>query len=225
MVAALAQGEFQVEVERAARAAEDGRPTMVEPGAVRADQGVGLQGRLVGFAEIGQARRARLLAGLDQDRRVEAERAPLLQHAGKGCDIDRMLALVVGRAAAIEPIALDHDLPRRQALPPLLLLAADHVAVAVGQDGGRAIFATRVGQHGAVVAQLFERFGHLARDVLLQGRHGILLLAGGRNCHPSLQLRQKAALVEIFFRAPDGAISCAGHEVPCIVRSHNSKIS
>ncbi len=34
------------------------------------------------------------------------------------------------------PVALDHDLPRRQALPPLLLLAADHVAVAVGQDGG-----------------------------------------------------------------------------------------
>src|SRR6266851_6145362 len=123
MVAALAQGEFQVEVERAARAAEDGRPAMVEPGAVRADQGVGLEGRLVGLAEIGQARRARLLAGLDQDRRIEAERAALLQHAGKGCDIDRMLALVVGRAAAIKPIALDHDLPRRQALPPLLLLA------------------------------------------------------------------------------------------------------
>src|ERR1700730_4592525 len=103
MVTALAQGEFQVEVERAARAAEDGRPARVEPRPVGADQGVGLERRLVGLAEIGQARRARLLAGLDQDRRVEAERAALLQYAGQRCDIDRVLALVVGRAAAIKP--------------------------------------------------------------------------------------------------------------------------
>ena len=105
------------------------------------------------------------------------------------------------------------------------LLAADHVAVAVGQHGGlggildpprdqeRAVLGARVGQHGAVVAELFQRLGHLARDVLLQGRHGILLLAGGRNGHPPLQLGQEAAVVEILLRAPDGAISCAGHEV------------
>ena len=59
MMAALAQGELQVEVERAARAAEDGRPAMVEARAVRADQGVGLERRLVGLAEIGQARASR----------------------------------------------------------------------------------------------------------------------------------------------------------------------
>ena len=105
-------------------------------GPVRADQGIGLERRLVGLAEIGQARRAGLLAGLDQDGRVEAEVAALLQHAGKGCDVDGVLALVVGGAAAVHAVALDHDLPRRQALPPLLLLAADHVAMAVGQHGG-----------------------------------------------------------------------------------------
>ena len=234
MVAALAQGELEVEVERAARAAEDGRPAMVEPRAVRADQGIGLERRLVGLAEIGQPGRAGLLAGLDQDGRVEAEVAALLQHAGKGCDVDRVLALVVGGAAAVHAVALDHDLPRRQALPPLLLLAADHVAMAVGQHGRlggvldpprdqeRAVFAARVGQHGAVVAELFQRFGHLARDVLLQRRHRILLLAGGRNRHPPLQLGQKAAVVEIFLRAPDGAVPRACHEDPCVIRSDDS---
>ena len=87
------------------------------------------------------------------------------------------------------------------ALAPLVLLAADHVAVAVGQHGRlggifyppcdqeRAVLCARIGQHGAVVAELFQRLGHLARDVLLQGRHGILLLAGGRNGHAPLQLR------------------------------------
>ena len=57
------------------------------------------------------------------------------QHAGERRDVDGVLALVVGGAAAIHSLAFDHDLPRRQALPPLVLLAADHVAMAVGQHG------------------------------------------------------------------------------------------
>ena len=93
------------------------RPAMVEPRPVRADQRVGLERGLVGLAEVGQARRAGLLAGLDQDGRVEAERAALLEHAGQRRDVDRVLALVVGRAAAIHLVAFDHDLPRRQARP------------------------------------------------------------------------------------------------------------
>ena len=218
VMAALAHRELEVEVQGAARAAEDGRPAMVEPRPVRADQRIGLERRLVGLAEVGQARRAGLLAGLDQDGRVEAERAALLEHAGERCDVDGVLALVVGRAAAVHPVAFDHDLPRRQALPPLLLLAADHVAVAVGQHGGlggildaagdqeRAVLGARVGQDGAVVAHLLQRLAHLARDVLLQGGHGILLLAGRRDGHPALQLGQKAAVVEILFRARDGAV-------------------
>src|ERR1044072_1406958 len=113
MVTALAVAELEVEIHRAARAAEDAGPAMVEPRAVRADQGVGLEGGLVGLAEVGQPRRAGLLAGLDQDGRVEAERAALLEHAGERRYVDGVLALVVSRAAAIHLLALDHDPPSR----------------------------------------------------------------------------------------------------------------
>src|SRR6478672_11346469 len=51
VMAASAIAELQIEVHRAARAAEDARPAMVEPRAVRADQRIGLERRLVGFAE------------------------------------------------------------------------------------------------------------------------------------------------------------------------------
>ena len=182
------------------------RPAMVEPRPVRADQRVGLERRLVGLAEVGQARRAGLLAGLDQDRRVEAERAALLEHAGQRRDVDGVLALVVGRAAAIHLLAFDHDLPRRQALPPLVLLAADHVAMTVGQHrrlasrprpGGRsgtarirrADWAARCSRSRACCSDS----AHLARDVLLQRGHRALLLAGGGDGDPALQVVQEAA--------------------------------
>ena len=229
MMAALAHRELQVEVQRAAGAAEDGRPAMVEPRSVRGDQRIGLERILVGLAEVGEARRAGLLAGLDQDGRVEAQRAAALLHdRGKRRDVDRVLALVVGGAPAVHPVALDHDLPGRQARAPLLLLAADHVAVAIGQDRrlGRvldpagdqegAVFAARVGQHGTVVTELLQRLGHFAGDVLLQGGHGALLLAGRGDGHPPLQLLEEAAVVEIFLCAGDRAIPCPGHAFPCL---------
>ena len=84
--------------------------------------------------------------------------------------------------------------------PPLVLLAADHVAMAVGQHGRlggildpagdqeRAVFGARIGQHRAVVAELLQRLGHLARDVLLQRGHRALLLAGGGDGDAPLQI-------------------------------------
>src|SRR5215813_10305440 len=105
MVAALAVAELEVEVHGAARAAEDAGPSMVKPWSVRADQRICLERGLVGLAEVGQPRRARLLASLDQDGRVEAQRAALLEDALKGCDVDGVLTLVVGGAAAIHLLA------------------------------------------------------------------------------------------------------------------------
>src|SRR5258707_512405 len=81
--------ELKVKVKRTGGAAEDGRPAMVEPRPVRADQRIGRERFLVGLAEIGEAGRAGFLAGLDQDGGVEAQRSALLQDAGQGGDIDR----------------------------------------------------------------------------------------------------------------------------------------
>jgi len=107
----------------------------------------------------------------------------------------------------------------------LILLAADHVAMTVGQHRGLGgildpagnqewpVLDARIGQHGAVVAQLGQRLAHLACHVLLERGHGILLLAGGRNRHPPLQIGQEAAGIEIFLRALDRAVACACHGV------------
>ena len=105
----------------------------------------------------------------------------------------------------------------------MLLLAADHVTMAVGQhrrlgrildpagDQERPIFGAWIGQHRALIAELLQRIGHLARDVLLERRHRVLLLAGGRDRHPALQVGEELALVEILFRAINRAFACTGH--------------
>ena len=182
-----------------------------------------LRASLLALQKSARPGRAGLLAGLDQDRGVEAQRAALLEHTGQRRDVDGVLALVVGRAAAIHLVAFDHDLPRRQPVPPLVLLAADHVAMAVGQhrrlavvldpagDQERPVFRPRIGQHRAVVAELLQRLGHLARDVLLQRGHRALLLAGGGDGDTALEIVQEAAVVEIFLCARDGAVSGSAH--------------
>ena len=60
---------------------------------------------------------AGFLAGLDQDHAARVRRALLLQRLDRGERAEDRVA-VVGAAAAVQPVALDHRLPRAQALVP-----------------------------------------------------------------------------------------------------------
>src|SRR6187431_3038193 len=96
----------------AAAAEEDGRPGGREPRPVGGDEQVGLQLLAVGFADLPQIGRADLLAGLDDELDVEAELAAAgLAHGPQGREVDAVLALVVGGAAAVDALALGRDLP------------------------------------------------------------------------------------------------------------------
>src|SRR4051812_24256109 len=86
---------------------------------------------LVLLAERLQARRPRLLAGLDQHLDVEAELAARAQHRLERAEIDRVLPLVVGGAAAVDALAFLLQLPGLEPRAPLPLLPADHVAVPI----------------------------------------------------------------------------------------------
>ncbi len=76
-------------------------------GPSEADEQVGLQLLAMGFAHLPQIGRADLLAGLDDELGVEAELAAAgLAHRAQGRQVDAVLALVVGGAAAIDALAL-----------------------------------------------------------------------------------------------------------------------
>src|SRR5207302_41057 len=60
----------------------------------------------------------------------------------------RVLALIVGGAAAVEPLAVRRQPPRRQTLAPLRFEPADHIAMAIAEHGRRgALFASLSDQH------------------------------------------------------------------------------
>src|SRR5581483_3582968 len=101
MRAALARFDGQVEVEAPARAEEHGRTIRAQPWSVRGDQQIGLEERLVLLAYLAQARRAGLLAHLDQHLGVEAEPPTLAEHVRHRLHVDGVLTLVVGDAAAV----------------------------------------------------------------------------------------------------------------------------
>src|SRR5215469_10606846 len=113
MVAALAQVDDEVEIHRTTRAEKDRRALRCEARTVRGDQHVGLQPRLFLAADFAQAGRADFLPGLQQEDRVEAETATRLQHSFERGDVDRVLALVVSGAAAVETVAAPGQLPGR----------------------------------------------------------------------------------------------------------------
>ena len=115
MVAALARVDPDVDREGAARAERDGRAVGGEARPVRADQHVGGEQIAVLGAQLAQARRAGLLAHLDQPFGVEAELAALGQHRRLRGDVDRVLALVVDHAAAVVAAVLLGQRPGRQA--------------------------------------------------------------------------------------------------------------
>ncbi len=78
------------------------------------------------------------LAGLDQPGGVESQPAIARpQDFAQRRQVDGVLALVVGGAAAVPAVALGGQPPGRQAVAPLLVVAAHHVAVGVHQHGGQ----------------------------------------------------------------------------------------
>jgi hypothetical protein len=78
------------------------------------------------------ARRARFLAGLDQPGGVESQLAVARpQDFAQRRQVDGVLALVVGGAAAVPAVALDPQAPGIAAGVPFGRVAAHHVAVAV----------------------------------------------------------------------------------------------
>ena len=162
-------------------------------------------------AERVEAGGADLFAHVDEDAGIEAEATAGLQDGRDGGDVDRVLALVVGGAAAIDVVAVDVELPRALALAPLLVLAAHHVAMAVGEDG-RQVFALApfrdeegraagdgVLQHLPAIAELVQGRADLLGEILVEDRPAVRVLAFRRNGDPPGEVAMKGAGVEMAF--------------------------
>ena len=89
---------------------------------------------LVLRAELLQSGRADFLSRLYEYFQVEPQHPSRGNRRRHGAKVDRMLALVVGGAAAVEPVALALQLPGIEPGLPACILAADHVAVAIGKN-------------------------------------------------------------------------------------------
>src|SRR5262249_16008033 len=146
-----------------------------------------------------------LLAHLDEPFGVEAEPSAHGEHGGKRREVDRVLPLVVDNAAApVTAVALD-ELPGRESRVPSGFQTADHVAVAVAEDGGQPLAfaafgkkerAARLGvpQHATAKAERFQRRLHLGFDVAgkLAGTLGILTLRRDRDAAREIGLERSA---------------------------------
>jgi hypothetical protein len=126
MVPAVAQIADQGKVLAAARAQTDGGPVGSHPWAVGGDEGVCAECLHVGLDDLAHTGRPVLLAGLDHEFGVEAQLSPGFQHGAHGGHVDGVLALVVGGAPAIQPVAVARGLPGPGALGPLVVEAPDH---------------------------------------------------------------------------------------------------
>ena len=188
-----------------------------EPRPVRGDQHVGAERLAVLGAQLAQARGAGLLAHLDQPFGVEAELAALGENGREGGEVDRVLALVVGGAAApIAPVGLV-ELPGVAALLPASFEAANDVAMAVAEHGRvqRAFDALGeqerplrlgMGEDAAGKAQRSERRLHLVVDIAAQVRAALRALALRRDRDAAREIGLEGAAVEVAFCAGDGAL-------------------
>ena len=221
MVRALAQVHRQVEADAAARAHEERRRARLKPRPVRGDQHVGGEPVALGGEELGQAGGARLLRHLDHDLGVEAEPAARGQHRFERRDVDEVLALVVGGAAAVEALSLLDEAERVQPLAPLVGLGADHVAVAVGEHGLEPLALDPFAHEKRAAARIgvvVQRAGKAHR--LEPGAHGLGevavelgppagLLAFGLVGHERGEVGLEPPLVEVALGMVDGGV--AGH--------------
>src|SRR5581483_4907956 len=135
------------------------------------------------LAELLQAGRAHLLAGLDQHLQVEAELAARAQHRFERGKIDRVLALVVGRATTVDAIAF---LPQRP----------------------RPALASRIGKGPRGHAHAGERLRHLGFEIALELCLPLGVLALGRDRHAPGEVGMEGAAVEVLLSGGDSGLSC-----------------
>ena len=216
---ALAQVADEIEIDGAAAAERHGRPLRLHARAVGGDQHVGGEVRLVRGHQLGQALGARLLAHLDDELGVEAEpAAALLAHRVERRHVEGVLALVVGGAAAVEPVAVAGGDPGALALGPLVLQAADDVAVAVAEHGRqlgvldagreqhRPLARQRVVVDARGEAQAREGRRHLLVEIAAQlGQAVGQQLALGAEGDAARELGLEGAVLDVFAGAGDGA--------------------
>lgn len=227
---AVARAQVQPEIHRAARAEEHGRPLGGDARPVGRDQHVGRERVAFAAAQRVEARRAGFLAHLDQQLRVEAEPAAARgEHARQRGEIDRMLALVVGAAAAVPALAVGGQRPRRQRRAPLRVVAAHDVAVAVDQHGRQRVVLVprREQERRAAVGRVVgdaggeAEAGGLGRDLVGQVRAqrsgGAAFLALGAQRDAAAQGREECAGFELVQRVLDGGGTAqdVSPRVPC----------
>src|SRR5262249_9791711 len=139
MMATFARIDPEVDRVGAAAAEIDGRALRRQARSIGRNQHIGGKARAVVSANLAQARRARLLAHLDQPFEIEAEPAARCEDGADRGKSDRVLALVVDDAAPVVAALGLGELPRAQTLAPAGIEAADHVAMAVAEHGRQAV--------------------------------------------------------------------------------------
>lgn len=106
MMRTVAQVHVEVNPQSAAAAEKYRRPVRGKPRPVGGQKQIGGQFIAQGFANLAEIRRSDLFCHLDDKFGIEAEPATArLAHGGKRRHIDAVLSLVVGGAAAIDPVA------------------------------------------------------------------------------------------------------------------------
>src|SRR5262249_6169849 len=121
--------------------------------------------------------------------------------------VDRVLRLVVGRAAAVIALALLRDLPRHQALAPLVLEPADHVAMAVGQHGlearildagshqERPAMSDWIVEDPDAIAERRQGRGDLVREIGREMRPALRHLALGTEADAAVEIAEEGAVI------------------------------
>src|ERR1051326_344912 len=212
---ALAQIDVKIDRIAAAGAEKNRRHARRVARAVGADQHVGLEQTVaMRGADLAQARRTDLFGHFDENFAVEAERAAFGHHRLERTEIDAVLALIVGGAAAVDTVALDCDVPGRQPAPPQIVETTYRVAVAIQQYREQArIFdalgdkrrrTLRIVHDPAAKAEPSQRRGDLIRPIRTQRAGALRLLAARRDGDAPRQIGEEIALVEIRVRASDG---------------------
>ena len=210
MVSALAQIDIEMDAVAAAAAEEDGRPVGRKPRPVGCQEQIGLQLLAMGFADLPQVGRADLLAGLDDEFGVEAELAAAgLAHGTQCREIDAVLALVVGGAAAIDALAFGRGFPGIEIVAPFAFHAVDDIAMAIGEHGRqRGILAIIRQQIRTLAARRFDQAGgeiergegglQVVDEIGAQRLAAAGILAFGPIADPAVEFGEKRAGIQML---------------------------